>query len=396
MKAKSQGCLFHDAQRNKRQKAEKFGREAMEADEQEATPTKGFWSSRTEKAISALNELPGRKLLGSLLNEKSAPSVGPSEPAPYQKKRSLSLDFLNAIADESMSMPSAWPSNVVPYVVDPSFTESQRRNIAAAFAQYHDRTCVRFKPREYEPDYVFIRRAGENEPCTSNLGYQGGEQTVSLNDDCVQMTGTIMHELMHVLGFDHEQSRRDRDKFVRVNWDNIMPGYERNFHQRPQITDLSYDYGSIMHYPPYAFADRESVPTLVPTMDYPLKFIGQRMHLSTLDQSKINQIYRCDRHPVPPSNLYPTQEWRADAYMPDAEMKFAGSAALANNVTGTNLPLGNMGGHTPYLQEQEHGLILDDTNNRNANQDGLESPRRRAHGQGHYRCPHHKHFFQPW
>jgi hypothetical protein len=82
--------------------------------------------------------------------------------------------------------------------------------------------------------------------------------------------------------------------------------------------------------------------------------------------------------------------------MPDAEMKFAGSASLANNVTGTNLPLGNMGGHTPYLQEQEHGLILDDTNNRNANQDGLESPRRRAHGQGHYRCPHHKHFFQPW
>jgi hypothetical protein len=81
-------------------------------------------------------------------------------------------------------------------------------------------------------------------------------------------------------------------RFVRVNWDNIMPGYERNFHQRPQITDLSYDYGSIMHYPPYAFADRESVPTLVPTMDYPLKFIGQRMHLSTLDQSKINQIYR--------------------------------------------------------------------------------------------------------
>ena len=194
-------------------------------------------------------------------------------------------------------------------------------------------------------------------------------------------------------------------RYVKVNWDNILPGYERNFHQRPQITDLNYDYGSIMHYPPYAFADRESVPTLVPTLDYPLKFIGQRMHLSNLDQSKINQIYRsvtfwykvssffsrhritygqllmkrCDRHPVPPSLLYPTEEWRADAYMPDAEMKFTGPS---------HLPLGNMGGHTPYLQEHEHDLILDDSPKNNV---------QRCHGQGqHYRCPHHKHFFQPW
>ena len=33
-----------------------------------------------------------------------------------------------------------------------------------------------------------------------------------------------MHEILHSLGFWHEQSRPDRDHFVEVMWENILDG----------------------------------------------------------------------------------------------------------------------------------------------------------------------------
>ena len=64
--------------------------------------------------------------------------------------------------------------------------------------------------------------------------------------------GIIVHEIMHAIGFFHEQSRTDRDRYIRVQFENIQPDSRDQFEKLSQrlITDLNtpYDYGSIMHY----------------------------------------------------------------------------------------------------------------------------------------------------
>lgn len=48
-----------------------------------------------------------------------------------------------------------------------------------------------------------------------------------LETGCTSL-GTIQHELMHSLGFWHEQSREDRDDYVTVDMQNVRSGTELN------------------------------------------------------------------------------------------------------------------------------------------------------------------------
>lgn len=79
-------------------------------------------------------------------------------------------------------------------------------------------TCIRFIPRKKQKDYIYIK---SEKGCVSNLGKIGGRQVVSLESDGCVDRGTIIHGLVHAIGFDHMQSRSDRDNFVEIVWKNI-------------------------------------------------------------------------------------------------------------------------------------------------------------------------------
>ena len=79
---------------------------------------------------------------------------------------------------------------------------------------------------------------------------------------------TVVHELLHTLGFVHEHTRPDRDNFISVNTNNIQLGKEKNFEIRKHGTsdffekgnvnskNTPYDVLSLLHYGP-----RVSQPT---------------------------------------------------------------------------------------------------------------------------------------
>jgi hypothetical protein len=44
------------------------------------------------------------------------------------------------------------------------------------------------------------------------------------NSCSLKIIFTIFIYIAHALGFGHEQSRDDRDTYVRIHWNNIIPG----------------------------------------------------------------------------------------------------------------------------------------------------------------------------
>ncbi|XP_042865044.1 zinc metalloproteinase nas-14-like [Penaeus japonicus] len=183
--------------------------------------------------------------------------VNPEELGIYQEgdlrdDPRILLDNRNVIANPDL----AWPDAVVPYVIHPDFSKKERRVIQQAMFVITSHTCVKFVKRTAEEGYLFIGRNATG--CWSHIGHLGGRQWLNYQDRCLWRFGTVVHELFHTLGLFHEQSRPDRNRFVKVNWDNIRSGYHHNFLRlgNKRATTLGVDYSilSVMHYSKKAFS----------------------------------------------------------------------------------------------------------------------------------------------
>ena len=69
-------------------------------------------------------------------------------------------------------------------------------------------------------------------------------------------THTIQHEFLHALGFEHEQTRPDRDDYIVLHDDYIddPEEYEKMPFSNWMDTNSPYDKKSVMHYGAYHYA----------------------------------------------------------------------------------------------------------------------------------------------
>ncbi|XP_055505954.1 low choriolytic enzyme-like [Leucoraja erinacea] len=192
---------------------------------------------------------------------------------------------------KSCLWPASKDGNVyVPYILSSDYDEFDKMIIQNSLAEISSLTCVKYYYRRHnEPAYISVK---PKKGCYSYVGYQKKERSLSLEKPGCVHFGVVAHEFLHAIGFQHEQSRSDRDEHITIFQDNIISGQEYNFNRlNTNNLGTKYDYGSIMHYGKTAFAKSGTI-TMVPKPD-PNVELGQYLGLTTTDVYKINKLYNC-------------------------------------------------------------------------------------------------------
>uniref|UniRef100_A0A914YHL2 Metalloendopeptidase n=1 Tax=Panagrolaimus superbus TaxID=310955 RepID=A0A914YHL2_9BILA len=186
-----------------------------------------------------------------------------------------------------------WPQGRIPYILSSAYTTSQRAVLARAVASYSAKTCIRFVPKQdSDKDYIVISKL---DGCYADFARVGGKQQVSLSDECVDYP-TVIHELMHVIGFIHEHQRDDRDAYVKIVYENIITGANSDFDKLSSV-GLSnygevYDYFSIMHYESTE-GSRNGKNTIEAKLSAFTQLMGKSTDFTRGDLNRINRAYKC-------------------------------------------------------------------------------------------------------
>ncbi|XP_064646447.1 zinc metalloproteinase nas-8-like [Lineus longissimus] len=189
-----------------------------------------------------------------------------------------------------------WANNEIPYAISNIFSSDDLATVMASMSEYHKHTCLRFRQATSRDTHKIVIQNGGG--CSSYVGNVGGTQGVYLAPAC-RKKGVIIHELGHAIGFQHEQTRPDRNNYVTVVEENIPERYRRNFQRfGDEVVDslnVEYDYNSVMHYGGRTFSNngKETIITRDPKYQ---NVIGQRMGLSFRDIKLANLMYSCNSH----------------------------------------------------------------------------------------------------
>jgi hypothetical protein len=161
-----------------------------------------------------------------------------------------------------------WPNRTVPYTIDASLN-GKTKKITDAIALYNQ-IGITWVSRTTETNYVcFIQT---NDGTYSNVGMIGNKQFIHLED--WNTYGNCFHEMGHVLGLFHEQSRADQANWIKIYRDRIAlddKGFRDSYGTYTQMgysgfDGKNFDWISVMLYKSFGNQTADAISKNLPTM----------------------------------------------------------------------------------------------------------------------------------
>ncbi len=214
------------------------------------------------------------------------------------------------MAPQATYRTNLWTDGIIPFEFDANVSEANQSLMISAMELLENTANVEFRqcfanfclPLSF---HVHIQSSTVNNSAVGMVGFGQIINIVSWGNQFI-----IAHELLHCLGFYHEQSRADRGTFVQVNCNNVQGGcngtiFNNNFVIEGDAENYGvYDFDSVMHYSQCAFTTGSNCPTdgtqtitvLAPNQNQQ-GLIGQGgnlNHLSVLDRATLSFLYPYD------------------------------------------------------------------------------------------------------
>ena len=186
-----------------------------------------------------------------------------------------------------------WPWGEVNYTIESGFSAAEVTMINNAITHWQANTGLIFNESATASNRIRIVHGSDGSGLYSDfIGMKGGVQVINLESGFI--TGNVIHEIGHAIGFYHEQCRTDRALFINLflnRLDDANKAYQYSTYTERGESGLqlgTFDFGSVML---YGSSDNSNGLGPVMTRVDGSTWFGQRFSLSTGDIETANYMY---------------------------------------------------------------------------------------------------------
>jgi parallel beta-helix repeat protein len=207
-----------------------------------------------------------------------------------------------------------WPGGIVPYVFTTNVSPAEQVVYLEGMKEWELAANVQFVPRTTQDNYAIL-----------DFDFEQGTNTYYASVPAVMTVDNlsraqVCHETGHLLGFQHEHVRIDRDSYITVNFENIESSGSTNGSGEGSGNVLSlylidsnstpngaYDFESVMHYGRTLFSiDPETLDVIDPLPAFTYEYYNRigNFALSVGDRAGASYLYGPPANP--PTNIVTT------------------------------------------------------------------------------------------